>query len=166
MADSVVLRYQCPRCQAQNQATEVAAGSELNCGRCDWSRTVTGNDLNDNRPRRCLVCATEDLWRQKNFPQAVGIAFVGIGAIGSSIAWYYHRPVLALGVLLAVAAIDFALFAIMPDVLVCYRCGARHSGDIAEHPVFDHETAERYRQERLRLEQDPESSGASPSHPS
>ncbi len=43
------------------------------------------------------------------------------------------------------------LFAVLPDVLVCYRCRARHrtaGGD--DRTTFDLETAERYRQERIR----------------
>jgi len=153
MSDSIQVRYQCPRCQAQNQSNNPVPGTQLSCHACDWSRELTSSDLDGVRPFHCLVCATEDLWRQKNFPQALGLMFVGLGALGSSIAWYYHRPIVALSVLMAVAAIDFGLFALMPDVLVCYRCGARHSGgDISEHPAFNHETAERYRQEQLRRE--------------
>jgi hypothetical protein len=154
MTASLTIRYQCPRCQTQNQAGGVNAGTTLACRACDWSRTVTLGDLPAGTLTRCLACSNEDLWRQKDFPQALGLTFVGIGIIGSLTAWAYHRPVIALGVLLAVAAIDFLLFAVMPDVLVCYRCQARHSGgDISSHPIFDHETAERYRQEQIRREQ-------------
>ncbi|MCA9073571.1 MAG: hypothetical protein KDA93_00960 [Planctomycetaceae bacterium] len=102
----------------------------------------------------CLVCGGRDLWRQKDFPQAIGLSCVAAGAILSLTAWYYYRPILAIGILLTFAALDIILFAVMPDVLVCYRCGARHSGgDISEHPTFDHQVAERYRQEKMRLEE-------------
>lgn len=78
---------------------------------------------------------------------------VAAGALLSSIAWSLHRPIAALGILLGFAALDLLLYVVMPDVLVCYRCRARHSGgDLKEHPPFDHETAERYRQEHLRLQ--------------
>jgi DNA-directed RNA polymerase subunit RPC12/RpoP len=151
MSQRVTLRYQCPRCETQNSASGVTVGTQLQCSQCDWKRTVDDADLDGDKPRRCLVCGTPDVWRQKDFPQTLGFAFVAIGAVGSSIAWYYHRPLTALGILLTVAAIDFLLFLVMPDVLVCYRCRARHSGEIGGHPTFDHEMAERYRQERLRL---------------
>jgi hypothetical protein len=41
-----------------------------------------------------------------------------------------------------------ALFLLMRDMLVCYRCGARHRRTPIDqqHPKFDLETAERYRQ--------------------
>ena len=43
----------------------------------------------------------------------------------------------------------------MGDMLVCYRCGARHrqTAMAEEHPRFDLETAERYRQQDLRQRQ-------------
>lgn len=78
-----------------------------------------------------------------------------LGAVLSSIAWWYHRPLTALGILMGFALLDLVLFVVMPDVLVCYRCRARHRGAGAdsEHGGFDHELAERYRQEQLRLKQ-------------
>jgi hypothetical protein len=104
-------------------------------------------------PSQCLRCGNPDLWRQKDFPQWLGLLFVGAGAISSSIAWGYHRPVLALGILMGFALLDMALYWVMPDVLVCYRCQTRHhAADVSGHAAFNHELAERYRQERLRLE--------------
>ena len=52
-----------------------------------------------------------------------------------------------------------ALYVFMPDVLVCYRCSAhyRRSKDLSATPYFNLETAERYRQERIRLEREEKS---------
>ena len=60
----------------------------------------------------------------------------------------------AIGILMAFALIDLVLYTVMPDVLVCYRCEARHRhGDFGEeHPKFDLEIAERYRQQAIRME--------------
>ncbi len=153
------LQFQCPQCEAQNLNPGMEDAQSVSCGFCDWERSVTQSTTDAAAPSHCLVCGNHDLWRQKDFPQSIGLTFVAAGAILSSIAWYYHRPVWALGILLAFAAADLVLFAVMPDVLVCYRCGARHpGGDLSEHPVFDHEIAERYRQEKLRLEEAAKSS--------
>jgi hypothetical protein len=113
------------------------------------------DDLTDENPRVCLVCGNEDLWRQKDFPQRLGVLLVVLGAIFSSIAWSQHMPLTALGILMVFALADIILFAVMPDVLVCYRCRTRHRGVGAgsEHEGFDHELAERYRQEQLRVRQ-------------
>ena len=106
-----------------------------------------------HRPKRCLCCGTEDLWRQKDFPQALGLLFVVTGAGLSTIAWAYVEPNWALGILLVFAAIDMALYAVMRDVLVCYRCSARHrkANLHDDHPRFNLELNERYRQEEIRL---------------
>jgi hypothetical protein len=79
---------------------------------------------------------------------------VAMGAILSTIAWAYHLPATALGVLLGFALVDLLLFTLMKDVLVCYRCNARYR-DAAlgeDYPRFNLEKAERYRQEAARLE--------------
>ena len=131
------------------------AGAQYECRGCGWKRELKPGDIQDGHPEQCLACGNDDLWRQKDFPPALGLAFVAAGATLSSIAWYYHRPMAAIGLLMAFALVDMILFLIMKDVLVCYRCRARHRGtnpDV-EHPSFDHETAERYRQEQLRLEE-------------
>ncbi len=78
---------------------------------------------------------------------------MGAQIVLSTIANWYWQPTLALAILLLFAFIDVLLYAVMPDILVCYRCGARHSGfDPTAKSAFDLELAERYRQERLRVE--------------
>lgn len=88
---------------------------------------------------------------------------VALGAVISSIAWGYHRPILALSILAGFALLDMVLFWVMPDVLVCYRCRARHrvASPAGTFQPYNHELGERYRQERIRFEQ--ESSGRAPS---
>jgi hypothetical protein len=94
------------------------------------------------------------LWRQKDFPQRLGVTLVVLGAVLSTIAFACYLPLTALGVLLAFALVDLLLFTFMKDVLVCYRCHARYRGAVLEddRPRFNLETAERYRQEAARLE--------------
>jgi hypothetical protein len=77
---------------------------------------------------------------------------VGAGIVLSTIAYALWYPIVSLGILMAFALVDFLLFLFMKDVLVCYRCGARHGGfKPASQATFDLEVGERYRQERLRL---------------
>ncbi len=73
-------------------------------------------------------------------------------AILSCVAWAYYQPMIAIGVLMVAGLIDMVLYTIMGDMLVCYRCGARHRKTTIndEHARFDLETAERYRQQGLR----------------
>ena len=57
-------------------------------------------------------------------------------------------------ILLGSAAIDGLVYLIVGDVVVCYRCAARHRG-VPSRAFDPHELAiaEKYRQERIRKEQ-------------
>lgn len=148
------LVFQCPACRQPTRSEITAAGDVCRCMHCDWRRELGEEDVRAEKPARCLICGCGDLWRQKDFPQKLGLLIVAAGALLSTIAWAYMRPLLALGVLMAFALVDMLLYAFMQDVLVCYRCGARHrhAHPDASYPAFDLEVAERYRQEAKRLE--------------
>ena len=53
------------------------------------------------------------------------------------------------------AALDMLLYWVMPDLLVCYRCHARHRMHRpgGHFEAYNHELGEKYRQDRLRLEE-------------
>jgi hypothetical protein len=149
------VRFACPSCEKPVLNEVPETGGQIACEGCQWHKAVAGDEIAASAPRHCLVCGTLDLWRQKDFPQSLGVLCVAAGAILSSIAWYYHRPVWALGILMVFALADMVLYVVMPDVLVCYRCGTRHGGVVLthEHEGFNHETGEKYRQERIRMKQ-------------
>lgn len=147
--------YSCPVCSGTVRNEVTAATAAVKCGHCAWSRPLREADLSEQRPTRCLVCGCSDLWRQKDFPARLGMAFVALGAILSTIAMAWYYPATALGILLAFALGDLVLYVVMPDVLVCYRCQARHRVTQPDdvYPRFNLETAERYRQEAARLDE-------------
>lgn len=148
------IQFHCPACEQLSESRDCESEGVVRCSACGWRRAVPEECLAGEGPQSCMVCGKGDLWRQKDFSQRLGLCIVALGAVLSSIAWYYERPLAAMGVLMLFALADVILFAVMPDVLVCYRCRARHRGaEAADHAAFDHELAERYRQERLRLEQ-------------
>lgn len=154
------LRFTCPACQ-HPVATVIRAGDDaVSCG-CGWRRPIADSpsaaESEAAAPtgpvQKCLVCGCHDLWRQKDFPQGLGLLMVGLGALLSTIAWFNYLPELALGILLVFALIDILLYTVMRDVLVCYRCKARYADTpLDEHARFNLETAERYRQEAARVE--------------
>jgi DNA-directed RNA polymerase subunit RPC12/RpoP len=156
------LVYRCPRCGETQRPDAIEAAPLVHCGHCGWERTIAGGDVVDGRPTRCLCCGCEDLWRQKDFPQKLGLLMVGAGILLSTIAWANMEPALAIGILMGFALIDMVLFVVMPDVLVCYRCAARHrhAKPPENHPRFNLETHERYRQETIRLEEAKSGAGA------
>lgn len=161
------LTFKCPRCRHSNRSGELSADPVIRCSECGWSKTCRSVELagspaaDQEHPAtggsaqltECLRCGNADLWRQKNFPQWAGFTCVALGAVTSSIAWGYHRPELALGILMAFALLDMILYVVMPDVLVCYRCQTKHHQvDTTQHGTFSHELGERYRQEQIRQE--------------
>ncbi len=136
--------------------TEVGISTEtLRCSDCSWTRPIAEDNRTDAEPACCVACGCGDLWRQKDFPQRLGVAMVASGALLSTIFWWFMRPTWAIGVLLAFALIDGVLYTLMRDVLVCYRCKARHRHAPLDgrHERFNLETHERYRQEAIRLEE-------------
>ncbi len=147
------LAFLCPICEQQTQAEFAGDEDRLKCGHCDWQRPVDRADFDGDVPKRCLACGCDDLWRQRDFPQRLGLMIVGIQILLSTLAWAWMYPLLTYGILLAFLLLDYVLYTLMPDVLVCYRCRARYRfAKLPENvPAFNLETAERYRQEELRL---------------
>lgn len=146
--------YQCPACQTRQVSTPEPDTGPVRCEHCDWSRDEGAGDFLDQVICRCRICGCDDLWRQKDFPPALGLAIVGVAASLSCLAWAWYRPVTALVILLIAAFLDMLLFTFMGDMLVCYRCASRHrrSAMNEEHPRFNLEISERYRQQALQKE--------------
>lgn len=128
--------------------------SAVECGSCDWKRDEGHADFEGEYCQRCRICGCDDLWRQKDFPPALGLVMVGVAILLSTIAWAYHQPTWALGILMAFALVDMVLYAWMTDMLVCYRCRARHRKTALneQHTGFNLELSERYVQMKKRQE--------------
>lgn len=144
--------FQCPVCEKRAVTSPQPPQALVGCDECQWQRDEGTDDFADGNLIRCRICGCQDLWRQKDFPPALGLALVAAAAILSCMAYAFYQPLLALGILMVAALIDMVFFSFMGDMLVCYRCGARHrrTAMLEQHPRFDLETAERYRQQHLR----------------
>jgi hypothetical protein len=144
--------FQCPICQSQRLTAPEPETAAVGCDGCGWSRDEGVGDFREGVLQRCRICGCDDLWRQKDFPPALGLLIVATAAIGSAIAWYLYYPIASMSFLFAAALLDMFLYVFMGDMLVCYRCGARHRQASLDqnHPKHDLETAERYRQQFLR----------------
>jgi len=156
------VQFRCPSCDLPTQVTFGESVRQLACHRCGWKR-AGDRTPEAGIPQSCCVCGCSDLWRQKDFPQRIGLSLVVVAAVLSTLAWANHQPELSIGILMAFALGDLLLYTFMKDMLVCYRCGARHrKTDIdADHPRFSLETNERYRQQAIQLA---ESSKQPPDH--
>ena len=147
--------FECPVCQKRGSCNPQPAQAAVRCDSCSWSRDEGKTDFEGEFCKRCRVCGCNDLWRQKDFPPGLGLAFVGIGGLLSTIAWSMHEPNWALGILMGFALIDLLLYTLMSDMLVCYRCRARHRKTAMEdaHPAFNLEVSERYIQMKKRQDE-------------
>ena len=150
------LTFACPNCEAIGHVAAVEDEFVATCPGCALTRELNRSATAGGVLSACPWCATEDLYIQKDFPHGLGLAIVISGFVASTVFWYFYMPIPAFAVLLGTAALDVALYYLVPDVTICYRClsqsrgpGTNPEGCIAP---FDIAIGERYRQERLRVE--------------
>ena len=88
------------------------------------------------------------LSRPGRFVLAVTVRAVIVGALTSLAIW-----LIVPRHLFATALVDVVLYLIVPDALMCYRCGAQYrmAEGMSRHGAFNLETHERHRQQVARL---------------
>lgn len=108
----------------------------------------------DEPIKHCVACGCNQLYRQKNFPQWLGLTLLTVACSAFFILQGLYMPKVAWIILLGSAAFDLALYFIVGDVILCYRCQARHYGLAKQksYDPFELPIAEKYRQERIRRE--------------
>jgi uncharacterized protein (DUF983 family) len=151
------LTHACRNCGAVDRVPTVETLPALTCPACGDVRPVEPGTFEGGALHACACCGTADLYRQKDFPQALGLAIVIVGFAISTVFWYYERPLWTYAILLGSALLDLVLYYKVPDVTICYRCLAQYRGPGANpggaFGHFDLAIGERYRQERLRVEE-------------
>ena len=151
------LTYVCRACGVVDRVGSVGEPSILACPACGDERPVAASSLDDHRLKACAACGTVDLYSQKDFPQGLGLTIVIVGFIISTVFWYLERPLWTYAILLTSGLLDMVLYYRVPNVTICYRCLAQHRG-IGSNPegrfkFFDLAIGERYRQEKIRVEE-------------
>ena len=132
------IAFRCPRCRA-----EAVSGLDGR-GRCPGCRTETPLTLTPSLCERrvvdgCPVCGGALLYVQRDFNQRAGLAIVIVGAVLAPFTPYYA----SLG---AAVLVDAALYALLPEITICYRCQAHFRGFARnpKHQAFDLHIAEQY----------------------
>ena len=150
----MTLSFECPACQSSNRLELCPKPAAIVCPDCSHPTPARPDAVDGARLLRCVLCGTEDLYVQKDFPHRLGLTILGLGIVLSSIAWGLRHSVLAWGILFLTAALDACLYYLVGDATVCYRCLAQYRGNERNpaHAPFELAIGERYRQERLRLE--------------
>ena len=132
------IAFACPRC-----GQEALAGLD-GAGRCSSCEAPTALEMppgirEDRRLDRCPACGSKQLYVQRDFNQKAGLAVVVAGAALAPFTPFYSSLIVA-------ALVDAALYAVLPEITVCYRCHAHFRGFARnpEHTAFDLHIAEQY----------------------
>ena len=89
------------------------------CEQCGVASPVVAPEAGA-RIERCAACGHDQLYFQKDFNRTTGIALVVLGSI--FVPWTYGLS------LLGVTILDYVVWRMVKDVIVCYRCQAVHRG--------------------------------------
>jgi DNA-directed RNA polymerase subunit RPC12/RpoP len=145
--------FPCPKCEQAGRVELALDAHEYTCPNCSQSIAVPDDLLEGGKLVRCVSCPSRDLFTRKDFPQSLGVTIVAIGALISTIFWAYGYPLWSFATLFVMAGIDVLLYVIVPNCVMCYRCGAIYRGapGMDEHEPFDLETHEKHRQQKIRL---------------
>jgi len=132
------IAFTCPACGRE------AAGGLDGQGRCARCGVSTSLDLSDavrsaGAVDRCPRCQGEQMYVQRDFNQKAGLAVVVVGAALAPFTPYYSS-------LFVAAAVDAALYLLLPEITICYRCGTHFRGFAPNprHQAFDLHIAEQY----------------------
>jgi hypothetical protein len=111
------LHFLCPRCDARQSRD--AGEPPRPCERCGAANEAAAPPAGA-LIERCAACGHDQLYFQKDFNRTTGIALVVVGSI--FVPWTYGLS------LLAVTILDYIVWRMVKDVIVCYRCQAVHRG--------------------------------------
>jgi len=111
------VHFLCPECDAR-LAREWGETARP-CERCGAPNAVAAPPP-ETLIERCAACGHDQIYFQKDFNRATGIALVVLGSI--FVPWTYGLS------LLGVTILDYIVWRMVKDVIVCYRCQAVHRG--------------------------------------
>jgi hypothetical protein len=111
------VHYLCLHCE---QRLARAAGEDARaCEHCGVTTSVVAPAA-DALIERCAACDHAELYFQKDFNRTTGVALVAVGAV--FVPWTWGLS------LLAVTVLDYIVWRVVKDVIVCYECQAVHRG--------------------------------------
>ena len=132
------IAFHCPNCGAEATSGLDGRGS---CPRCAApTELALSASLRENRVvYRCAACDGAQLYVQRDFNQRAGLAIVIVGGVLAPFTPYYSS-------LFVAAIVDAVLYAVLPEITVCYRCHAHFRGFHRNptHNPFDLHLAEQY----------------------
>lgn len=125
----------------------------MTCVRCGHIQEVHSNNgiRNDNTIGLCVLCGCGYFYREKDFNAPLGFAIMSAAVAG--FLWFQSTDiVIALGILIGAAALDFLAYFSFPNRTICYRCLAMYRGciDNPEHGRYELGLAGRFTEDYER----------------
>jgi hypothetical protein len=111
------VNFLCLRCEQRLART--AGEAARACDHCGAETSVTAPPP-ESLIERCAACEHTELYFQKDFNRTTGVALVAVGAV--FVPWTWGLS------LLAVTVLDYIVWRMVKDVIVCYQCQAVHRG--------------------------------------
>jgi hypothetical protein len=111
------VNFLCTKCE--QRLARNAGEPPRACEHCGTPSPITA-PAEDSIIDRCAACTHEELYFQKDFNRTTGVALVAVGAV--FVPWTYGAS------LLAVTILDYIVWRMVKDVIVCYECQAVHRG--------------------------------------
>jgi hypothetical protein len=137
----------CDECLAKSRFDASQPPVVLACGRCRRERSISPTDSVrlGNRLDRCPVCASGYFYREKDFNAWAGGAVI-LAAIAGFLVMADRNIAIALGILMAAAALDLFVYAVVPFRYICYKCLASMHGAVRDPAIgpYDLGTAGRF----------------------
>jgi len=111
------VHFLCPRCEVR--LAREAGETERPCESCGEASSVTAPDAG-TLIGHCAACGHDQLYFQKDFNRTTGVTLVAIGAILAPFTYFIS--------LAAVTVLDYVIWRMVKNVIVCYECQAVHRG--------------------------------------
>jgi hypothetical protein len=111
------VHFLCSQCE--RRLSRIAGEPSRVCEHCGAASGVTA-PAGGAIIGRCAACDHDQLYFQKDFNRTTGVALVAVGAV--FVPWTYGIS------LLAVTVLDYIVWRVVKDVIVCYQCQAVHRG--------------------------------------
>ena len=119
----------CDQCLGKIPFHASQAPERLSCRRCGREKDVAPSEAVrlENRLDQCPVCQSAYFYREKDFNAWAGGAVI-LAAIVGFLLMAERNIAIALGILLAAAALDFIVYLLVPFRYNCYKCLASFRG--------------------------------------
>jgi hypothetical protein len=143
--------FTCPSCDRPAQVG-VRTSTDWQCPACDHRQQI---DAAEPTLPCCVICGNPELYKKKDFPHWLGMTILVVACVASAYTYLWYDKWLTWAILIGSAIIDGALYLSVGDAVVCYRCNAHYKGftPTEAHRPFELTIGERYRQERLRVQE-------------